>query len=311
MPYILHTDACQDGLGAVLYQKQNSQLCVIAYASGTLTTAKQNYYMHSGKLKFLALKWAISDYFRDYLYYFPPFVVYTDNNPLTYVLTSAKLNATGHRWVGELTDFKFSIRYHPGKAHADADGLSRMPLHMKAYMASCTKEVSAEVISSVINASTHQVCQKTAWVTLITSPDNALKDNNHIPDKLTPVKVEQIDLLDAELEDRDIEPIISYMRKSVKPTRDDLSHASCIMKLLSYELNKLFLEKDGTLRRRSGPHTQIVLPKLHGDMGHLGVERVVSLAIESFYWPHMQQDIANFISQQCQCLKQKPSPYTS
>ena len=96
------------------------------------------------------------------------------------------------------------------------------------------------------------------WVTSITSPDNALKDNNHVPDQLTPVKVEQIDLLDAQLEDRDIEPITSYMRKSVKPTREDLSHAT---ELLSYyEWNKLFLEKDGTLRRKSGPHTQIVSP---------------------------------------------------
>ena len=51
------------------------------------------------------------------------------------------------------------------------------------------------------------------------------------------------------------------MRKSVKPTREDMSHASSAMKLLSYEWNKLFLEKDGTLRRRSGPHSQIVLPK--------------------------------------------------
>ena len=165
LPYILHTDACQDGLGAVLYQKQNNQLRVIAYASRTLTSATQNYYMHSGKLEFLALKWVISDHFRDYLYYSPPFVVYTDNNPLTYVLTSAKLNATLHWWVGELTDFKFSVRYRPGKAHADADGLSRMPLDMKAYMASCTEEVSAEAISAVITESTHPVCQKTAWVT--------------------------------------------------------------------------------------------------------------------------------------------------
>ena len=232
LPYILHTDACQDVLGVVLYQKQNDQLCVIAYASRTVTFAEQNYYMHSGKLEFLALKWAISDHFRDYLYYSPPFVAYTDNNPLTYVSTLTTLNATGHRCVGQLADFKFSIRYHPGKAHADADGLLRMPLDMKAYMASCTEEVSAEAISAVITASTHQVCQETAWVT---SPDNALNDNNHVPDQLTPAKAEQFELLDAQLEDRDIEPIVSNMKKSVKPTREDLSHASSAMKLLSYE----------------------------------------------------------------------------
>ena len=45
-------------------------------------------------------------------------------------------------------------------------------------------------------------------------------------------------------------------------------------------------------------------------MGHLGVDRVVSLTRERFYWPHMQQDIANFISQRCQCLKQKPPHHT-
>ena len=50
--------------------------------------------------------------------------------------------------------------------------------------------------------------------------------------------------------------------------------------------------------------------ELHDDMGHLGVDRVVSLARECFYWPHMQKDIANFISQRCQCLKQKPPHHT-
>ena len=64
------------------------------------------------------------------------------------------------------------------------------------------------------------------WFSSITSLDNALKDNIHVPDQLTSVKVEQIDLLDAQLEGRAIEPIISYMRKSVKPTREDLSHAA-------------------------------------------------------------------------------------
>ena len=105
-PYILHTDASETGLGAVLYQHQNGLLRVIAYGSHTLTPAEKNYHLHSGKLEFLALKWAVCDQFRDYLYHAPSFTVYTDNNPLTYVLTSAKLNATGLRWIGELADFK-------------------------------------------------------------------------------------------------------------------------------------------------------------------------------------------------------------
>lgn len=58
-----------------------------------------------GKFESLALKWAISDQFRDDLYYAPSSKVFTDNNPLIYVLSSAKLNATGLHWIGELADY--------------------------------------------------------------------------------------------------------------------------------------------------------------------------------------------------------------
>ena len=66
-PFTLHTDASQKGLGAVLYQHQDGKLRVIAYGSRTLTPAEQNYHLHSGKLEFLALKWAICDKFRDFV----------------------------------------------------------------------------------------------------------------------------------------------------------------------------------------------------------------------------------------------------
>lgn len=51
----------------------------------------------------------------------------TDNNPLTYVLTSAKLDAAGHRWLAALSSFDFNIQYRAGKKNQDADGLSRHP----------------------------------------------------------------------------------------------------------------------------------------------------------------------------------------
>lgn len=99
-PYTLYTDASKKGLGAVLYQHQDGKLRVIAYGSRTLTSAELNYHLHSGKLEFLALKWAVCDKLRDYLFYAPHFTVFIDNNPLIYVLSTAKLNAVGHRWVG-------------------------------------------------------------------------------------------------------------------------------------------------------------------------------------------------------------------
>ena len=150
VPFIVHTDAFQDGLGADSYQEQNGSSRVIAYASRTLTPLERNYHMHSGKLEFLALKWAVTEQFRDYLYYAPEFVVCTDNNPLTYVLTSAKLNATGLRSVGELADFNFEIWYRPGKSNTNADILSRIPADFKNYMCSCTERVVPESLQASI-----------------------------------------------------------------------------------------------------------------------------------------------------------------
>jgi hypothetical protein len=43
-------------------------------------------------IEFLALKWAVTDKFSDYLMT-SKFIAYTDNNPLTYVLSSTKLDA--------------------------------------------------------------------------------------------------------------------------------------------------------------------------------------------------------------------------
>ena len=68
-PFVLHTDASQEGLGAVLYQEQDGKLRVLGYASRTLTPSEKNYHMHAGKLEFLALKWVVTEKFRDYLYY--------------------------------------------------------------------------------------------------------------------------------------------------------------------------------------------------------------------------------------------------
>ncbi len=44
-----------------------------------------------------------------------------------YVLTSAKLNAMGHRWLAALAAYTFSLQYKPGKHNTDVDVLSRYP----------------------------------------------------------------------------------------------------------------------------------------------------------------------------------------
>ena len=124
LPFTLHTDSSTDGLGAVLYQKQDGKQRVIAYTSRSVSKAESNYPAH--KLEFLALKWAVCEKFHEYLYGTKPFEVFTDNNPLTYVLTSAKLDACGQRWVAKLANYNFSIIYRCGVSNTEADALSRI-----------------------------------------------------------------------------------------------------------------------------------------------------------------------------------------
>ena len=85
---------------------------------------------HSNKQEFLALKWAVTEQFHEYLSPYGKnrneFVVCTDNNPLTYIFSFANLDAAGQRWVARLTSYNFSLEYQKGKDNTVADCLSRM-----------------------------------------------------------------------------------------------------------------------------------------------------------------------------------------
>ena len=110
--FLLETNASREGLGAVLSQKQeDGQFHPVAYGSQALTTYEKNY--HSTKLEFLTLKWAVTEYFKEYLLY-QPFLVKTDSNPLTYIMTTPNLDATGHQWVSALAKYNFQLEYQKG-----------------------------------------------------------------------------------------------------------------------------------------------------------------------------------------------------
>ena len=73
------------------------------------------------------MKWSVTEHFKEYLTYLP-FMVQTDNNLLTYVLTTPNLDATGHRWVGALASFQFELEYQKGADNGDVDALSWVPI---------------------------------------------------------------------------------------------------------------------------------------------------------------------------------------
>ena len=127
--FLLETNASKEGLGADLSQKQeDGQFHLVAYGSWVLTTHEKNY--HSMELEFLALKWAVMEHFKEYLLY-QPFLVKTDNNPLTYIMSTPNLDVTGHHWVSALARYDFWLEYKKGQDNAAADALSRVSTHLQ------------------------------------------------------------------------------------------------------------------------------------------------------------------------------------
>ena len=77
------------------------------------------------KLEFLALKWSAAESFLEYLCG-NTFALYSDNNPLTYILTTTKLDAMGHQCISKLAKFNLIVYYQLGKSNVEADALSRI-----------------------------------------------------------------------------------------------------------------------------------------------------------------------------------------
>ena len=278
-PFELHVDACKEGLGCVLYQKEGSTLRVIAYGSRALSKSERNYSVH--KLEFLAFKWAVTSKFRHYLYG-NPFVVFTDHNLLAYITTTAKLDAIGHRWLAELSVYDFSIFYKPGARNKDADGLSRRP-HPETERDKCTRRISRDIFK--------EIC------TLITDSDefSGVAENLAIPPKAISLVTQasttnNINWPTEQRKDPTLNRVIQVVEKDhVLTQRQRRQESRDVRKLLAYQ--PVLVIRDGVLFKRSQngesfsyrlvvptQWKQEVLRLSHDDIGHLGRDKTMSIA---------------------------------
>ena len=190
----------------VLSEKQAYwQYHLVAYGRQALTAHEKNY--HSTKLEFLLLKWAITEHFKEYLLYWP-FLVKTGNNPLTYIMTTPNLDATGHQWVGALARFIFQLEYQKGWDNTIVDALSQITTRLG-------PKVVQSILDGVALGSAHRA---EGYVLAVVEGDHNIEREVHVATEQVEVKMHVTNWATAQRED----PIINGMMNWLGMQKTDL-----------------------------------------------------------------------------------------
>jgi transposase InsO family protein len=314
--FILEVDASHLGLGAVLSQKRSGELVVLSYASRSLRPSERSMDRYSSmKLELLALKWAVTEKFRDMLIG-AKCVVFTDNDPLTYIRTTAKLGATEMRWVGQLAQFDLTIKHRSGKANKNADALSRKVTH--------TPEVhrlEEIAVQSGVTSSSTQVPRELRdamddWVDKV-----CLQEVEARPQRVGTVPVisslphiSSSEMCNLQHSDPDISRLHVLWDRTIRPTGKLLCKENKSVKKLIRSWDRMVKEND-ILYRRIQKHghdkRQVLLPAVlkskvltavHDDMGHQCAERTYSLLSDRCYWAYMAKEVGDYCTECSRCV---------
>ena len=129
-PPILHTDALQYGLGAVMsHIMEDVPEHPIGFVSRTMNVAEKNYSQldKEGAAVIFGLK-----KFHKYLFG-RRFTIVTNHKPLLTLFGEEKqvpaiASPRIQRWAHILRAYEYTMQYRPGKEHMNADCFSRLPL---------------------------------------------------------------------------------------------------------------------------------------------------------------------------------------
>ena len=328
-PFVLELDASRGGLGAVLAQEKDGSIRPVAFASRKTTLSESNYPSH--KLEFLALKWAVTKKFKDYLLY-NYFDVYTDNNPVAYIVNKLDIDAVSQRWMAELSKFNFKVHYRTGKSNLAADSLSRLydapkcdrsVLHrwcnnlVSGYDSVIDDKIVKSIIQSSANGSKIYDSYSLSQVNSSTTEcdTEVIKANMYVDNSVN------INWKHIQDNDRDIQFVIKNVVNDNNITSTAVKKQNKFIRSL-YAVRKYLFMKDNLLykcyivqdRRISN---QLVLnnsclEKLfnyyHCQQAHLGEDRTLAIFKDRFYWPGMMSKVKHMVKTCKVCLARKTLP---
>lgn len=320
--FVVTCDACETGIAATLSQVgDDGESRVVAYASRGLRKGESNKANYSSaKLELLAMKWAITEAFRDYLQT-KPFTVYTDSNALTYLMSKKKLTALEQRWVNAMAFFDFKIKFLPGKKNIPADILSRLPRHgglLDSDQSSCLDDraqgsaMPAELRARVVSETIQVYSGETTAVSTVFEPEGGA---THLP------RLPRAELVRLQAEDPSISRLFYFRNLNKKPNKDERQKESSETLKFVSEWDRI-VKNNGLLYRKvtdknGNSVNQLLLPEIlreeiilqmHDHSAHQGQERTESNVRARCYWPSITADVKRHITN-CERCSLAKAPY--
>ena len=315
-PFLLEMDALRKGLGAVLSQKQADwRYHPITYASCVLNETKQRY--HSNKQEFLALKWVVTEQFHEYLSPYGKnrneFVVHTNNNPLTYIFSSANLDAAGQRWVACLTSYNFSLKYQKGKDNTVANFLSQMNERLpKEEVQEYLNKIPYPGVKAVLDNTITPIKERAEQGVQPSSDCQDVYQEETVearPARLATTNV--TDWKQEQKEDPVLYQVVKHLRAPCEIFKAALHKVLDKKATTAYvKVKEQLLIKNGLLYHKTwqGPayeimfqfavpqrHRSTTLDGCHQEAAHQGQYCSTTLMQECFWWPGMTRDLRNCI----------------
>ena len=280
---------------------------------------------HSNKQEFLALKWAITEQFHEYLSPYGKnrneFVVRTDNNPLTYIFTSTNLDAAGQRWVARLASYNFSLEYQKCKDNTVADFLSQMDERLpEEEVQEYLNQIPYPGVKAVLdNAITLLEERAEQGVRPVLDCQEANQEETIVA---SPVRLATTDVTNWKQEQKE-DPVLYQVAKHLRVPCETFKVA--LHKVLDKKAMAAYVKakehlliKNGLLYRKTRQgqavetvfqfvvlqrHQGAALDGCHREAAHQGQRRSIALMQEHFWWPGMTHDLRNRIKKCSHCRK--------
>ena len=243
----------------------------------------------------------------------------TDNNPLTYILTTPNLDALGHCRVAALAGYNMKLEYLKGSNKKVADALSRVS----------TQKLDEETITELLNYARNGGAPRAETANI-----HVIEECEHVDQEVI-VRYTQIvkqhknfwnlanqDWVTAQSKD----PVIPHVIKWIQRPRKDHSKLeeylvgvasdyerhfyAARQKEFTLQDNLLYLQVTPANSQDTAPvfvvltaDRQSAIDGCHRSVGHQGHDHTLSLMKERFWWPGMSQALLKAIANCGRCIQ--------